>query len=91
MSILRLSTFSLTLAIAVMTLGYNPSFANKPDPVTGHDHGGEDETETVFMVKMVQGDLLNDPMTGDPPEGLVITDPTKGSPVIGSFRQTAHI
>ncbi len=31
MSILRLSTLSLTLAIAVMTLGYaNPSFADKP-------------------------------------------------------------
>ena len=31
MNILRLSTLSLTLAIAVITLGYvNPSFAGKP-------------------------------------------------------------
>jgi len=51
MSILRLSTLSLTLAIAVITLGYaNPSFADKPGTggcvVTAHEHchddGGED-------------------------------------------------
>ena len=41
MSILRLSTLSLTLAIAAFSLGYvNPSFADK----TGdkHNHGGDD-------------------------------------------------
>ena len=50
MNILRLSTLSLTLAIAVFALGYNTSFADKP--VNGeHNHGGEDKTETVFLLR----------------------------------------
>ena len=41
MNTVRLSTLSLTIAIAVMTLGYaNPSFANPPDDGGGHEHGG---------------------------------------------------
>ena len=58
MSILRLSTLSLTLAIAVFALGYaNPSFA---DPGGGkHNHGGggdgKDKTETEFMGEMKRG------------------------------------
>jgi len=56
MNILRLSTLSLTLAIAVMTLGYaNPSFADKPGTggcvVTAHEHchddGGEDPSPPI--------------------------------------------
>ena len=40
MNILRLSTLSLTLALAFITLGYvNPSSANKPDSKGNHDHG----------------------------------------------------
>ena len=40
MNTVRLSTLSLTIAIAVMTLGYaNPSFADPPDGGE-HDHGG---------------------------------------------------
>jgi len=39
MNILRLSTFSLILALAVITLGYNPSFADKPESgLCGQDH-----------------------------------------------------
>ena len=58
MSILRLSTLSLTVAIAVFALGYNPSFAGKPDSEGKHVHGdGKDKTETVFEVQMVQGKL----------------------------------
>ncbi len=51
MNILRLSTLSLALVMAVMTLGSNPSFANKP--VDGkHDHGDEGNTETTFTVNI---------------------------------------
>ena len=51
MNILRLSTLSLALALAVFSLGYvSPSFANKPDPDTGHDHGSEVNTGTTFSV-----------------------------------------
>ncbi len=65
MSILRLSTLSLTLAIAVMTLGYaNPSFADKPGTggcvVTAHEHchdDGDEEPATVFVVAMLPGDM----------------------------------
>jgi len=42
MNISRLSTLSLTLAVAVFALGYNPSFAGKPG-AGGHDHGGDGE------------------------------------------------
>ena len=42
MKILRLSTLSLSLAIAVFSLGYvNPSFADNPRG-GGHNHGGDD-------------------------------------------------
>ena len=54
MNILRLSTLSVTLAIAVFALGYaNPSFADKPP----HDHGGGDDPATVFSVEMHPGDV----------------------------------
>ncbi len=47
MRILRLSTFSLTLAIAVFAFGYvNPSFADKPP----HSHGGDPVTVTVDLI-----------------------------------------
>ena len=49
MKILRLSTLSLTLAIAVFALGYNPSFADKPP----HSHGGGEDPATVFDVAMI--------------------------------------
>ena len=52
MNILRLTILSSTLAIAMMTLGYNPSFANKPTNGE-HDHGdGDGGTETTFSVKV---------------------------------------
>ena len=55
MNILRLSTLSLTLAIAVFALGYNPSFADNPAK-GNHPHGGDkDKTETEFMVEMHPG------------------------------------
>ena len=41
MNISRVTTLSLTLAIAAFSLGYvNPSFAGKPDSDGKHDHGG---------------------------------------------------
>jgi len=46
MNILRLSTLSLTLAVAVFALGYNPSFADKPicgDNNDQHCTHGDDE------------------------------------------------
>ena len=56
MNILRLSTLSVTLAIAVFALGYaNPSFADKPP----HDHGGGDDPATVFSVEMQPGTMSN--------------------------------
>ncbi len=56
MSILRFSTLSLTLAIAVFALGYvSPSFADKPDDKGNHgQHDGDDGTES-FSVDMVAG------------------------------------
>ena len=60
MNILRLSTLSLTLAIAAFSLGYvNPSFAGKPDSGGNHNHGGgstgdDDATYEVF----IDGDRL---------------------------------
>ena len=74
MSILRLSTLSLTVAIAVFALGYNPSFAGKPDSEGKHDHGdGKDKTETVFLVEMQRGTL------DETTPGLVTTKPACGS------------
>ncbi len=66
MNILRLSTLSLTLAIAVFALSYNPSFADKPDN-DKHDHGGGDDPATVFSVEMQPGDV-------GAADGLVISD-----------------
>ncbi len=62
MNILRLSTLSLTVAIAVFGLGYNPSFAD--NPANGnHPHGGgdQDKTETEFMVEMHPGEVVGKP------------------------------
>ncbi len=74
MNILRLSTLSLTVAIAVFALGYNPSFAGKPDSEGKHDHGdGKDKTETVFLVEMQRGTL------DETTPGLVTTKPACGS------------
>ncbi len=80
MNILRLSTLSLILAIAVMTLGYaNPSFGaskkcdGNPDPIPP-GCGGADDIEPEFSVEMQQGEVPNDPMTKKPPKELVISD-----------------
>ena len=56
MNTLRLSTLSLTLAIAVFALGYNPSLA-KPKCDNPPCGGGKDTTETEFMVEMQRGTL----------------------------------
>ncbi len=57
MKILRLSNLSLTLAIAVFALGYNPSFADKPGSGTclqEHcDHGGEDPSGLTYTVDLI--------------------------------------
>ncbi len=60
MNILRLSTLSLTVAIAVFALGYvSPSFADQPDPTTREhgQHDGEDGTEkfSVEYITTVRG------------------------------------
>ncbi len=67
MNILRLSTFSLTLAIAVFALGYaNPSFAApkkcdvpNPETIPGCGGGGGDKTVATFDV------LLTGPVSGN--------------------------
>jgi len=56
MKILRLSTLSLTLAIAVFALGYNPSFADKPDSgPCGQRHcdHGEDLGNLTYTVNLI--------------------------------------
>ena len=65
MRILRLSTLSLTLAIAVFSLGYvNPSFADRPNSDgcgevhCGHGGGGGDPA-TVFDVAMNSTAVVN--------------------------------
>ncbi len=61
MNILRLSTLSLTVAIAVFALGYNPSFADNPAK-GNHPHGGDkNKTETEFMVEMHPGEVVGKP------------------------------
>ena len=57
MNILRLSTLSLTLAVAVFALGYNPSFADKPGSVCEEhcSHGGDDDLKTTYTVQMHPG------------------------------------
>ena len=54
MNISRLSTLSLSLAIAVMTLGYATSaFADKPTG-GGHNHGGE----AVYTAQLTMGGFI---------------------------------
>lgn len=62
MNILRLSTISLTLAIAVFALGYaNPSFAapkkcaGNPDPIPPGCGGGEDPSGLTYTVAVTGG------------------------------------
>ena len=55
MNILRLSTLSLTLAIVVFALGYNPSFADKPDPIDGHNHANEPIVTIDYTVELSDG------------------------------------
>ncbi|MEE8464587.1 MAG: hypothetical protein V3S53_07365 [Gammaproteobacteria bacterium] len=57
MNTVGLSTLSLTVAIAVMTLGYaNPSFADKPSGGE-HDHGGGGVDGATFDVFILGGGL----------------------------------
>ncbi len=57
MNISRLSTLSLTIAIAVMTLGYaNPAFADKPKNDM-HDHGDDDGGDVAEYVVTISGDM----------------------------------
>ena len=72
MSILRLLTLSLTLAIAVFALGYvNPAFAAKPDRCPDHpsckDGGGDGDGTIPVMVTFrdVPGDVLGDRVMSD--------------------------
>ena len=56
MNILRLSTLSLILAIAVITLGYNPSFADKPgsgDCQQVHCDHGEELVDLTYSVNLI--------------------------------------
>jgi len=55
MNILRLSTLSLTLAIAVFSLGYvSPSIADQPDNLGNHgQHGEDDGADTTFSVEVI--------------------------------------
>ncbi len=78
MSILRLSTITLTLAIAVITLGYNTSFADKPP----HSHGGNGDTETVFTVNIeVDSNLTEAFCTGTSDKRLSVGFPLDACPV----------
>ncbi len=61
MNILRLSIFSLTLAVAVLALGFvNPSFAHKTGEKHNHGGGGgggdPPATETKYTVKLQADD-----------------------------------
>ena len=62
MNILRLSTHSLTLAIAVITLGYNPSFAGKPDSEGNHDHG-DDPSVLTYTADLTGAFVFNEVLT----------------------------
>ena len=68
MNILRLSTLTLTLAIAAFSLGYvNPSFAGKP--VDGeHDHGGGSTggDDATYSVEIVGDNLAGDSFLSPP-------------------------
>ncbi len=55
MKILRLSTLSLTLAVAVFALGYNPSFADQPrcgDNADQHCNHGDDPGGLTYTVDL---------------------------------------
>ena len=52
MNISRLTTLSLSLAIAVFALGNNPSFANKPTDGK-HDHGDEPSLPTGIEIELI--------------------------------------
>ncbi len=61
MNILRLSTLSLALAIAVMTLGYvNPSFADPPPH--GHGGGGDPPPPSITYTAELQGAFVFGPL-----------------------------
>ena len=65
MNILRLSTLSLTLAIAVFALGYvNPSFAGKPDKCPDHP-SCKDGGDAKYSVA-ISGDVLGNSVAGYP-------------------------
>ncbi len=69
MNTLRLSALSLSLALAVVTLGYaTPAFADKPTGA-GHNHGGEDgngETSAVYTVQLTMGGFIFGPVVVTP-------------------------
>jgi len=67
MNILRLSTLSLTLAIAVMTLGYaNSSFAGPDcDKHPSHASCGGGGSKTTFDVELQAGTVVGLVTTGD--------------------------
>ena len=60
MNILRLTVLSLTLVMAVITLGYvNSADANKPDSDGNHDHGGDSQNENLGSADCTLPDLGN--------------------------------
>ncbi len=63
MNISRLATLSLTMAIAVFALGYNPSFADKPicgDNNDQHcDHGDDPGFPTGITVQLIGGAFVS--------------------------------
>ncbi len=60
MNILRLSTLSLTLAVAVFALGYtNPAFADKPSG-GNHNHDGDPGFPTGMTVQLIGGAFVFD-------------------------------
>ncbi len=66
MSIVRLSTLSLTLAVAVFAFSYtNPAFADKP---SGNVHNHDDDTgfPTGLTVQFSGGAFVSVNDTGDP-------------------------
>ena len=59
MKILRLSTFSLTLAVAVFGFGYtNPAFADKPGD-GGHNHDDDSGFPTGLTVQFSGGAFVS--------------------------------
>ena len=88
MNTLRLSTLSLSLAIAVMTLGYaNPSFADKPDindceePAAGHCHDddGNGETSAVYTAKLTMGGFIFRDMNDNSAIAVTVTPNKRGN------------